>query len=129
MIKYLIYSIIWLPVKYRAPDRGNVFPKGCRIVIAYRKNFLKLFIFLTTLPVASSKDFFLDKSWYNLTLDSLNNTTFNSVCMNVIDCIKPKIFLKASLLARHSVSSFFLSFSCFILKSDSRLPKKSFYLL
>ena len=112
MIKYLTDSIVWLPVIYRAPGRGNVFPKGCRIVIAYWNIFSKLFIFLTTLLVASiPRIFFLDKSWYNLTLDSLNNTTFNSVCVNVIDCIKPKIFLKASPLARHSVSSFFLSFS------------------
>ena len=73
----------------RIPDRNRV-----------QENFFlqeKLFIFLTTLPVASiPRISFLDKSWYNLTFDSLNNTTFNSVCVNVIHCIKPKIFLKAS---------------------------------
>ena len=91
MIKYLTDSVVWLPVIYRAPGRGNVFPKGCRIVIAYRKIFSH-----NTARSIYSKDFFFRKSWYNLTFDSLNNTTFNSVCLNVIHRIKPKIFLKAS---------------------------------
>ena len=104
------------------------FPKRMPHRNRIQENFLKSFIFFTTLPVASiARISFLDKSWYNLTLDSSNNITFYSVCVNVIDCIKTKIFLKASHLPRYSVSSFFLRFSLMLTDSYGHCQKSLFH--